>query len=113
MLAAIKLAWVLGFRRIFLLGADFRMEGDSEKGHYFFPENRSEQARKNNTKIYRCLNRYFDALSPFFDSTGLSVFNCTPHSGLGSFPYLPLVDALSLAKVSITESTLGRYTDKS
>ncbi|MCB1092149.1 MAG: hypothetical protein KDL87_11490, partial [Verrucomicrobiae bacterium] len=53
MLAALRLCHLLGFRRVCLLGCDFHMEAGR---HYWFPEQRSEQAVRNNTAAYEILH---------------------------------------------------------
>ena len=107
MLVALRLAWLLGFRRVYLLGCDFQMaEGD---GGYWFPEHRTRKAVSNNTNSYRLLTAYFTALAPEFARVGYEIYNCNPRSGLRVFPHRPLAEALAEATVDTSASTVGMY----
>ena len=108
MLVALRIAHLLGFRRVYLLGCDFRM---SESEGYFFDEDRTPQAVRNNMNSYQLLRGYFAALRPFFLRDGFQVFNCSPGSALDVFPHLELDQALELetSRIPIEASTLGMY----
>ncbi|MEX2581625.1 MAG: hypothetical protein WD342_21385 [Verrucomicrobiales bacterium] len=106
MLAALRLSWLLGFRRVYLLGCDFRME---ERRGYWFPEARTPAAVKNNLDSYRIMRGYFDALAPYFEAAGYEIYNCNPESGLEVFPHRPLAEALEDAAVDTAASTAGMY----
>jgi hypothetical protein len=95
MLAALRLAFYLGFRNVYLCGMDFRMvEGQQ---NYAFAQDRTQHAVKHNNRLYDVLNRRFGALAPYFDMAGFRVVNCTPESGLEAFPKMRLSDAIDEA----------------
>lgn len=112
MLIAVKLLYRLGFRKIYLLGCDFKMEENSK--NYAFPQDRSKSSVRGNNKTYHALNLRFAALLPYFARAGLEVYNCTPDSGLKAFPYLSYKDAVREALSSFPTSikTEGMYEHK-
>lgn len=94
MLPIVRILFLLGFRKVFLLGADFRM---SETYTYHFDEQRSKGAVKGNLATYdRMKNDYFPALKPFFDAEGFQIFNCArpEDSDLKVFPFKPYEEAI-------------------
>lgn len=109
MLAAIKVLYVLGFRNIYLLGCDFKME--LGKQNYAFPQERSPGAVGNNNRTYEILNERFKQLRPKFEAAGLWVYNCSPDSHLEAFERLTYEQALAQAKENFPDEiiTLGRY----
>lgn len=112
MLAAIRILYYLGFRRIYLLGADFKME--SGKDNYAFKQNRSTFSINSNNNTYNILNSRFNALKPIFDSLNYKIFNCNKDSGLKSFPYISYENAIKLASCKFNKkiSTEGWYDKK-
>ncbi len=109
MLVALRIAYLLGFRRVNLLGCDFKMD---EKHHYWFDEERTATAIRNNTNSYRIMTGYFEQLRPQFERAGLQVFNCNPQSQLKVFPFADLDTALRKAEVHTSASTRGMYVDR-
>lgn len=113
MLAAVKLAYVLGFRKIFIIGADFKMDSDNK---YAWQQNRSQGSIKNNNSAYARLNTRFDLLRPVFENRGLYVFNATPESELHSFVKISFEDAVKMALNEFpdtkNERTYGMYDRK-
>ena len=109
MLVALRLAYILGFRRVYLLGCDFQMD---EQNRYWFDEQRTASAIRNNTDSYRRLTGYFEQLKPYFDRAGFEVFNANPESQLKVFPFVDLDDALCGAEVRTSASTHGMYVDR-
>jgi hypothetical protein len=110
MLVAIKLLWYLGFARIFLLGADFRMQDGAQ--NYAFPQDRTPSSVKGNNATYNALNKRFAALQPHFLRAGLEVVNCTPESGLTAFPMGDFELAVKVAAKECNEkpiNTEGHY----
>lgn len=109
MLAALRIAHLLGFRKVYLLGCDFYMD---EKAHYWFPEQRSANAISNNLNSYSLMRGYFQKLQPKFLEAGFEVFNCNPQSKLEAFPFVGLHDALGAAKIDLSPTTDGMYVDR-
>jgi hypothetical protein len=95
MMAAVKLLYYLGFRTIYLLGADFNMEVG--KQNYAFKQDRTESSVKGNNHTYNSLNKRFTALLPEFNESGLKIYNCYKESGLKAFPYLSYDKAVAKA----------------
>lgn len=106
MLAALRLIWLLGYRRVCLVGCDFEMASDRR---YWFAEGRTDAAVRNNQQSYRLLSRCFTALRPHFDRAGFRVWNCTPGSRLDAFPRMDLDRAVRAARVDTSASTEGMY----
>ena len=63
MLVALRLLHYLGFRTVYLIGADFKMT--PEQGHAF-DEARSAESVRHNNVLYDSLNRRFEALRDHF-----------------------------------------------
>ena len=100
MLAAVRLMFYLGFRTIYLVGADFHME-DKEGHRYAFPQARDPKAAKGNNNTYRDLNKRFTALRPLMEAKGLRILNCNPHSGLKAFDFADFHE--------VTNKIAGKY----
>jgi hypothetical protein len=79
---------------------------------YWFPEQRTAQAIRNNTESYRLLTGYFEALRPRFEEAGFRVYNCNPESRLRVFPHADLEEAVESAAVDLSGSTEGMYAGK-
>ncbi len=109
MLAALRIAYLLGFRRVYLLGCDFQMD---EQHRYWFDEERTATAIRNNTNSYRIMTGYFEQLRPQFERAGFQVFNCNPNSQLKVFPFTDLDSALHEAEVRSAAGTRGMYVDR-
>lgn len=112
MLVAIRILYDLGFKRVYLLGADFKMVQGEE--NYNFKQDRSNQSIKNNNNSYRRLNIRFDKLRPIMEDGGMLVYNCNPNSGLKSFEFKRFGDAIkeALSHIPIEENTNGLYDRK-
>jgi len=110
MLAAMRLIYSLGFRKVFIIGADFKM---SEESKYAFDQDRTAGSIKNNNNAYKKLNERFDELRPVFEKAGFYVFNSTPDSGLKSFDYVPYDSAVKIALKdfpdTVNEPSEGMY----
>lgn len=111
MLAALKIMFLLGFRNVFLLGADFKMSKDYT---YHFDEQREKGAVKGNNDTYQKLaNEYFPQLKPHFEAEGFNVYNCNPESELKVFDFVDYNDAISFASSNLgdvdNERTWGMY----
>jgi hypothetical protein len=111
MLAILKISFLLGFRNVFLLGADFKM---SETYTYHFDEQRSKGAVNGNMDTYhKLMHQYFPALKPEFEAEDFHVWNCNPDSELKVFDYVPYEDAIAFASKDLgdvdNERTWGMY----
>jgi hypothetical protein len=110
MLAAIKIIYLLGFKNVFLLGADFKM---SDTNKYAFPQDRSAGSIRSNNSAYLKLNTRLTSLKPFLEKAGFFIFNSTPDSGLKAFDYINYDDAVDIALKNfpdtLNERTEGMY----
>jgi len=108
MLAALSLLHYLGFRHVYLVGADFRM---SETEKYAFDEGRTKAATRHNNVLYESLDRRFKALAPHFAEQGFKIWNCTPGSGLTAFPQMDYAKAVERASAECSKpiDTRGWY----
>lgn len=109
MLVALRLAYLLGFRKVNLLGCDFQMD---EQNRYWFDEERTPASIRSNTSSYRIMTGYFEQLKPHFDHAGFQVFNCNPNSHLKVFPFADPDQALDAARVRTAGGTRGMYVDR-
>lgn len=112
MLPALRILFLLGFRKVYLLGADFTM---SEDYAYHFDEQREKGAVKCNMSTYKKMkDEYFPSLKPYFKEEGFEVYNCYADSGLKDvFDYVSFNDAIEEAtgKLGLVENerTWGMY----
>lgn len=116
LLAAFRILYVLGFRKVYLLGVDFEM---SEERRYHFPEERTASSVRSNMSTYGKLQQWFTELQPYFLKAGFIVHNCNPKSRLTAFPYLPYEEALMRSyahlgnvKAERTEGMYQKFEDK-
>ncbi|MDX1964958.1 MAG: hypothetical protein SFX18_17555 [Pirellulales bacterium] len=109
MLVALRLLHHLGCRIIYLLGCDFRMEYG--KQNYAFEQDRSPSSVRGNNRSYEILNYRLAALKPYFDATGVQIYNSTPHSELTAFPTIEYAVAIqrAIAEQPNTIITSGMY----
>ena len=96
MLAAVRVAFALGFKTVFLVGADFRMEVG--KPNYGWEQDRSKQSVRNNNNTYAALNKRFARLRPMLEAGGCTFFNCNEKSGLKAFDHIPFEEAIEHAR---------------
>ena len=110
MLPVLRILFLLGFRKVYMLGADFRMSQDYT---YHFDEQRSKGAVNGNLSTYDKLkSEMFPALKPHFDQAGFEVWNCTEGSQLDVFPFIKYEDAIEEATSKIGDvnsRTWGLY----
>jgi hypothetical protein len=109
MLAALRIAFLLGFRKVCLVGCDFHMD---DNNRYWFAEERTKNAISNNQNSYRILTDFFEQLQPQFLSSGFRVLNCNPKSHLKVFPQANLDEELRAAEIDISATTQGMYVDR-
>ena len=93
MFAAVRILYLLGFRRVFLCGVDMKMD---EQNKYAFDQDRAKSSISGNNSTYRLMQTRFGLLKPIFDDHGYEVYNCNPESGLTVFPHMAFEDAVSL-----------------
>lgn len=110
MVAALRILYILGFKRVYLVGADFKMDPKKAYNHDQVVD--ATVADKNNT-LFEYLNGLFTQLQVEFLQHGFEVFNTTQISGLTAFPYKSFIDARAQAtndsKVNPRESSAGLY----
>jgi hypothetical protein len=111
MLPSLRICFLLGFRKIYLLGCDLNM---TEEYTYHFDEQRAKGAVNcNNSTYQRMISEYFPQLKPEFEAAGLQVFNCNPDSALKVFPFISYEDAIKEATAPLGdvehERTWGMY----
>lgn len=94
MFYAIKLAYALGFRVVYLVGCDFQMTPEQP---YAFAQGKSKGAASNNNGSYYKLNQMLGELQPHFLAAGFHVFNTNKTSGLTVFPHIPYKQAIATA----------------
>lgn len=112
MLAGLHLLHYLGFRTVYLVGADFTMAPDRK---YAFAEHRSKDAIRHNNVLYESLQKRFEALKPHFEQHRLRVLNCAPDPeacALKAFEFVAFDKAVvdAGAECSKPVSTEGWYT---
>ena len=111
MLAALRILFLLGFRKVYLLGVDFYMSGEKK---YHFEEERTPSAIRGNMSTYEKLIGRFQKLQPFFLAENFIVKNCNPESRLTAFPFIKYEDAIKEAVAVVgnanKEQTSGMYT---
>ncbi len=101
MFAGVRLAYYLGIKTLYLLGAEFRMASASP---YAFDQGKSKGGVRANISAYADLCVMFDGLLPYFEAAGFEIFNCTPDSNLWSFDYVPFETAIERATEGITQT---------
>ena len=100
MLAATRFMYYLGFRKIYIVGADFKMVKSGQEApvrNYAWDQWRHDSSVKGNNTTYSALNTRFNALLPHMKERKLEVYNCTPNSGLKSFPMMDFQKAVDLS----------------
>ena len=111
MLASMRILYLLGFRRVYLVGVDFEMTNEKR---YHFDEGRTESAVKGNMSTYSKMVKWFEELNPMFEKEGFIVKNCNPDSGLRVFPFTTVKDAVAESTLHLgdvdVERTAGMYT---
>lgn len=101
--AALKIAYVLGFRFVYLLGADFDMRPGQP---YAWGQTKDGGACDSNNNTYRILNDWFSRLQPHFLAANFYVFNCFERSGLRAFPFVDFNEAIDAATANIPQDPI-------
>jgi hypothetical protein len=92
MFSALKVAWWLGFFRVYLLGCDWHW--DYHKTAYSFEATRAVNVFASNNSSYEKMTPMLEALKPVFEAASFEVYNCNPESKLTVFPYVPFASAI-------------------
>lgn len=88
---ALQLAWKLGFRTVYMLGAEFRVGNQM----YAWDAKLSEKERKSNARLYHHEAKKMNKLKPMFDKYGLNLYNCCKSSALtDKYGYMSLKEAI-------------------
>lgn len=106
LLAAMRLAYYLGARTIFLVGCDFHMD---EATPYAFGQAKAPGEVLNNNERYEIISAWLHDLRGTFREFGLTVYNTSPVSKLEAFPHYPLGDAVAFARVADNIDLTGWY----
>ena len=93
LLAALRILFILGFRRVFLLGVDFEM---NEGYRYHFDQSRAAGSISGNNSTYEKLKRWLAELRPVLERDKFFVFNCNPASRLTAFEHVPVTEAVGM-----------------
>lgn len=116
MLVALRLLHYLGVKRVYLLGADFKM---AETYAYHFDQKRDKGSVSGNNSSYEILRKRFLLLKPIFDADDFLVFNCNKDSAIEAFPKISFDEAVSSSMKEIggeidiaNERTAGLYDTK-
>lgn len=107
MLAGLRILHHLGFRRVYLVGADFKMSDGIQ--NYAFPQERGASSVRGNNKTYEILKDRFRALQPHFIEHRFRVINCTPNSNLDVFESMDYLKAVEEATIIHELDTEGWY----
>lgn len=115
LLASLRILFLLGVRKVFLLGVDMEMNAEKK---YHFEQDRSSGSIRGNNSTYRLLQERFTALRPKFEDAGYHVYNCNPASKLTAFDHVPFEEAIRQARHPLfpddvaAERTEGLYDRK-
>jgi hypothetical protein len=86
---AINLAYLLGYRRVILLGYDMQFTWGRRHFHPDHPDRNPQES------TMREWLRIFRKMAPAMEEAGLEVVNCTRETALNCFPLMSLEEALS------------------
>jgi len=104
---ALRMLYWLGFRAVFLLGADFRYKpGDT---YAFKGCHKSPGACGTNNTSMGVVREWMNLLQPEFERRGYHIYNCTEGSKLTAFPLISFEEAWSQARWQGDVDTTGLY----
>lgn len=106
MFSALKVAWWLGFFRVYLLGCDWKW--DYHKSPYSFETTRAVNVYASNNHSYSKMAPMLRALKPVFDAANFEVYNCNPESLLTVFPHVPFDKAIESTVSKIPTDLSGQ-----
>ena len=92
LLPAIRIPYLMGFRRLYLLGVDLNM---SKTQTYHFNEGRTDGAVRNNQNTYkRIIGEYGPGIKKYADKLNYHIYNCNDKSALTCFPFKDFNEAI-------------------
>jgi hypothetical protein len=100
------LAYKLGFKRMYLWGCDFKM---TQSNQYFFEEEQKHGVVIKNNNLYRKMNELLKKARQRFEDRGVTIYNCTPDSGLKAFDYMDIDKAIDTEEIKPAESVFNMY----
>ena len=106
MISSLRICHLLGFRNVYLVGCDFEM---NDKKKYFFNEERTSNAIKNNNDSYEKMTQMFTQLKPIMEDLDFNVFNTNKDSNLKVFDFVELDEVLKEVEIDTSEDTNGMY----
>jgi hypothetical protein len=108
--AALIVSLYLGVANVYLVGVDF---GGDRTAFYAFDETRDERQWELNQILFDSLVGPLEVLREQAISVGVRIYNTSPASQLGVFPFRPLAECVAAATRRLgnlaQERTLGRY----
>lgn len=102
LLATIKICYLLGFSRVFLLGCDFKMTFGAQ--NYAWAQDRTKSSVNGNNSTYAAMQERFTLLRPLFEEKGFYVYNCNPESQFTAFPYISYKNAIDMTVSSFYDT---------
>ncbi len=84
MMNASRILYLLGFRRIGLLGCDWQQTHGAT--NYAYPKRQRRRHVNYNNQLYHFMGQRFEMMRPLFEQAGLEIINATPDSKLEAFP---------------------------
>lgn len=118
MLATMRMLFLLGFRRVFLLGCDMDMANGKEMNYHFEQKREKGSVRGNNFTYDRLRDEWFPALREKFEDENFFVYNCNPESRLRTFDFVSYDNAIDIVldewgNIDVeNERTQGLYDEK-
>lgn len=110
MLPMLRICTYLGFKNIYLLGADFKM---SEDKPYGFDEQKSKSESNANNDLFFKLAARFALLKPQLEQMGVKVYNCFKSTNYKVFDYISFDHAIKQSLKNFPnpakEQTKGLY----
>lgn len=106
MFIALKLAFYLGFRTVYLLGCDWNMK---ESKPYAFNQSKHAGGCASNNNKYKIVESMLTALKPHFDANGFNVYNCNAASGLTLFEHVSFNNAITASALPERLDASGWY----
>lgn len=89
---AIRLAYYLGLRRVYLLGVDFDMAPEQP---YAFNQGRAGAAIESNQRSYQVASGWLSQLGPILEAAGMEIRNVNSASKLTCFPFVDWSEAIA------------------